>query len=75
MTSLEANKPTDAIPPRIEGESAPVPPSKAGRGERILQIAVPILAPFGDSFCDRTGIVVGVKLMHHCIDRRNLQNK
>lgn len=43
MTSLEANKPTDAIPPRIEGESAPVPPSKAGRGERILQIAVPIL--------------------------------
>jgi NitT/TauT family transport system permease protein len=43
MTSIEANKPTDPIAPRIEDEAAPLPPSKAGRGERILQIAVPIL--------------------------------
>lgn len=43
MTSSEADKPTDATAPGIEVEAAPLPPPKASRGERILQVAVPIL--------------------------------
>lgn len=43
MTSIEADRPTDATAAGIDGEAAPLPPPKASRGERILQVAVPIL--------------------------------